>query len=322
MLVTGASGFLGRQLVAALSAAGKTVQALYHSKMPDEAAKSLPGVSWHTCDLRDIYAIREFLQGVSGVFHCAAKVSFARKDHTNMIRENTEITANLVNVLLEFPDCRLVHVSSIASLGRSSEGRALSETDVWEESKNNTAYAQSKFRSEMEVWRGIAEGLNAVIVNPAIILGVGDWEHGSARLIKVADKEFPYYTEGINGWVSATDVVRAMLLLMESDIREERFILSEGNHSYREIFTLMADALGKKAPQKEAPAFATAVIAWFNEWRSRLGWGTPTLTTETVRTARAKHYYDNSKFLQQFPDFRYTSMPETIRAIAEAYRKR
>lgn len=322
ILVTGAGGFLGRHLVQALSDAGQTVRALYHVRPPAAELRALPGLSWQTCDLRDVYAIRESLASVGKVYHCAAKVSFARKDHKDMIRENTEITANLVNVLQELPDIRLLHVSSIASLGRGTPEQMLSEKDVWEESSNNTAYAQSKFRSEMEVWRGIAEGLNAVIVNPSIMLGAGDWESGSARLIQVADKEFPYYTEGINGWVDVRDVVRAMILLMDSDIREERFILSEGNHSYREVFTLMAAALRKKPPRKEAPAFATTLIASWNELRSRLGLGNATLTKETVRTANAKHYYSNSKFLEQFPDFQYTPLAETIQQLAVAYRER
>lgn len=322
ILVTGASGFLGRHLVKALSSAGKNVRALYHSRRPEGEMLSLPGVDWRNGNLRDVYDIRECLEGVGFVYHCAAKVSFARKDHDSMIRENTVVTANLVNILLEFPDIRLLHVSSIASLGRGTPEQMLSEKDVWEESKNNTAYAQSKFRSEMEVWRGIAEGLNAVIVNPSIMLGAGDWDSGSARLITVADKEFPYYTEGVNGWADVRDVVNAMILLMDSDIRSERFILSGGNHTYREVFTLMADALGKKPPQKKAPAFATALIAWWNEWRIRLRLGQPTLTKETVRTANARYFYDNSKFLKCFPNFRYTSLQETIEAVARLYQTR
>lgn len=322
ILVTGASGFLGRHLVKALSDAGSSVRALYHVRRPEPEQLSLPGVQWQCCDLRDIYAIRECLENVYQVYHCAAKVSFARKDHAAMIRENVAVSANLVNVLEEFPNIRLLHVSSIASVGRGTPEQMLTEKDVWEESKNNTAYAQSKFRSEMEVWRGIAEGLNAVIVNPAIMLGAGDWNQGSARLISVADREFPYYTEGINGWVDVRDVVRAMILLMNSDIREQRFILSEGNHSYREVFTLMADALGKKAPHKEAPAFASALIAWWNEWKSRLGLGSGTLTRETVRTAHARYTYDNTKFLRYFPHFQYTPLHDTIRQLAQDFQNR
>ncbi|GAA4458465.1 NAD-dependent epimerase/dehydratase family protein [Rurimicrobium arvi] len=321
MLVTGASGFLGTHLVRALSKAGHSVRALYHNNKPEGGLLQLPGVQWMQCDLLDVFAIREALEGITHICHCAAKVSFAHSDKQRMIRDNADTTANLVNVALEFPGIRMLHVSSIATLGRGNLDHPLSETDVWEESKNNTAYARSKFLSEMEVWRGIEEGLDAVMVNPSIILGAGDWDKGSARLLKIADSEFPYYTEGINGWVDVQDVVAAIILLLQSKVSAERFILSEGNHSYREIFTLMANALGKRPPHKEAPELATKIIAGWNELRSRLTGKTVTITRETARTARTRCFYNNAKFLTAFPEFRYTPIHETIGRMADAYRQ-
>jgi nucleoside-diphosphate-sugar epimerase len=137
--------------------------------------------------------------------------------------------------------------------------------------------------------------------------------------MKVADGEFPFYTEGINGWVDVKDVVEAMVLLMKSDISEERFILSEGNHSYKEIFTLMANGLGKKPPHIKAPAWSTGLLWRWNALRKLFTGKSATVTKETTRTAQMKCLYNNEKLLSALPDFHYTPIEETIREMAKAY---
>ena len=162
------------------------------------------------CDLLDIYEVEEAMQGITDVYHCAAIVSFQPADKEKMLHFNVESTANIVNEALEQDIRKLVFVSSVAALGRSEVTKEITEEEQWEESKYNSRYGLSKHMAEMEVWRGIGEGLNAVIVNPGIILGEGNWDEGSARLMKVVYKEFPFYTQGINGWVDVKDVVKAM----------------------------------------------------------------------------------------------------------------
>lgn len=319
ILVTGASGFLGQHLLRRLSAENVPIRALYHSHAPCAQLHQLPNVSWMQCDLLDVFAVEEAFIGIREVYHCAGKVSFASEDKFLVQKVNMESTANVVNAALENDIRKLIHVSSIATLGRGNVDKALSEDSFWEESKNNTAYARSKYLAEMEVWRAMAEGLNAAIINPAIILGAGNWEEGSARLMKVADKEFPFYTEGINGWVDVADVVRAMIGLMKSDINEERFILSEGNHSYKEIFTLMANALGKKAPHIKAAKWSIDLLWRWNRVKKLATGKSGTITKETARTAQVKCYYDNRKFLNAFPEFRYTPIKDCIEQMARAY---
>lgn len=319
VLVTGASGFLGQHLLRQLAKENVPVRALYHNNPPNDTLSQLPGVSWLKCDLLDVFEVEEAFKDIHEVYHCAAKVSFESEDKYLIQKINTDSTANVVNAALDAHVRKLIHVSSIATLGRANIDKPLSEEAFWEESKNNTAYARSKYLAEMEVWRAMAEGLNAAIINPAIILGAGNWEEGSARLMKVADSEFPFYTEGINGWVGIEDTVNAMILLMKSDISEERFILSEGNHSYKEIFSLMAHALGKKAPHIKAPKWATGLL-WRWNWLKKLTTGkSGTVTKETTRTAQVKCYYDNSKFLAAFSDFKYTPIEQTIMEMAKAY---
>lgn len=319
VLVTGASGFLGQHLVRRLVAENVPVKALYHNNKPSEELRQLHNVSWVQCDLLDIFEVEEVFKGIDEVYHCAAKVSFETEDKYLIQKVNADSTANVVNAALEANIRKLVFVSSIATLGRGNLEKPLTENDFWEESKNNTAYARSKYLSEMEVWRAMAEGLNAVIVNPAIILGAGNWDAGSARLLKVADGEFPFYTEGVNGWVDVNDVVESMILLMKSDISEERFILCEGNHSYKEIFTLMANALGKKPPHIKAPKWATGLLWRWNFLRKLFTGKSATVTKETTRTAQVKCYYNNEKLPSALPDFKYTPIEETIEKMGHAY---
>src|SRR5690606_37979368 len=204
------------------------------------------------CDLLDVFDIEDAMQDVKEVYHCAAVVSFKRQDREQLLHFNVESTANVVNEALERGVQKMVYVSSIASLGRSKEGEEITEEEQWEGSKYNYVYAASKHLGELELWRGQGEGLEAVVVNPGIIMGEGNWDTGSGHLVTTVYNEFPYYTAGINAWVDVLDVVKAMHLLMKSDITGERFIVSAGNFSYKEMFTMMAEAMGRKPPHRPA----------------------------------------------------------------------
>lgn len=298
------------------------VRALYHSRKP---SVDFPGLSWMPCDLLDIFAVEEALKGVTHVYHCAAIVSFDPAKSRQIVRENVAGTANLVNAALEAGIQKLVHVSSVAALGRAvaAEGEQglITEEHYWEEHGNNSAYAESKYLAEMEVWRAMAEGLNAAIVNPGVILGEGDWSRGSARLVQIVYDEFPWFTRGVNSWVDVKDVVAAMVLLMDSDISEERFIVSAGNFSYKEIFTNLAVALNRRPPYKEASPWMSEIVWRAEVLKSRLAGKEITISKESARTAQSSYYYDNGKFLRQFPDFQYHPLKDTFARIAEAFRK-
>lgn len=309
---------MGQHLLQELTSQPLPVIALYHSRIPDI---SFPGLSWVQCDLLDIVALEQIIaNGIQYIYHCAAIVSFDPKLKGRVIQDNITATQHIVNLALEYDIRKLIHVSSIAALGRGLESTGpIHEDSHWEEHKANSAYAQSKFLSEMEVWRGIAEGLNAAIINPGIILGEGDWQKGSAHLMEIVYQEFPWYTEGINAWVDVRDVVQAMLLLMHSDIQEERFIISNGNYAYKEVFTAMARALRKRPPHKKASPAMTAFVWRYELLKSRLSGKEATISRETAQTAQSKYYYSNEKFLKQFPGFVYTQLEETIKRMAARF---
>jgi len=321
ILVTGGSGFLGGHLVRELSRRGERVRALYNTRQPGDDIASLPGVEWMQADLLDIYDVEAAMKDVTDVYHCAGIVSFDPRRREEMLHFNPESTANIVNQALEQGIRKLVYVSSVAALGRSGHmNKETDEEQEWGESGYNSAYGISKYLAENEVWRGVGEGLCAAIVCPSLILGPGDWSSGSPQIMTVVNKEFPFYTGGVNGWVGVADVVNAMVQLMASEIEGERFIVNEGNHAYREVFTMMAKALGKKPPHIKATPAMTGIIWRVNGIWSRITGANPVITRETATTAHSTSLYKNSKLLLALNGFSYTPIEQCIAGMAAAFR--
>ena len=320
VLVTGGTGFLGAYIISQLMENGYAVRAIHRNGpmpffLPDAIREK---VEWVRCDIRDPLGLEDAMAGVDAVIHAAAKVSFLKKERREMYSVNIDGTAHVVNAALTRQVPRFVHVSSVAALGRTNGGE-VSEEKSWEDSKYNTNYAISKFYGEMEVWRGIGEGLRGVIVNPSTILGYGDWNHSSCALFRNAFREFPWYTEGINGFVDVTDTAKAIVRLLATDISGQRFILNGDNWSFRQLFTTIAREFGKKPPSREATPFL-AGIAWRVEMIKSFLNGKPSLLTRaSARVANSSTSFNNSKILRQLPDFHFTPLEETIRAACQAY---
>ena len=321
VLVTGGTGFLGAYIIQELVAKGRPVRAIRRGStqpvfFPSEVWEK---VEWMNGDVLDVIGLEEAMEGVDSVVHSAAKLSFYRGDRREMYHTNIEGTANVVNIALEQNIRRLVHVSSVAALGRTGRGETVNEKKSWEDSKWNTQYATSKFRGEIEVWRAIGEGLPAVIVNPSTILGYGDWNHSSCTLFRSAWQEFPWYTEGVNGFVDVRDVAGAIVALLESDVTGERYILNGDNWSFRRVFETMAAGFGKKPPTREATPFL-AGVAWRLERLKSLFSGKPSiLTRESARIAQSLTNFDNRKILGALPEFQFTPLERTIKLACADY---
>lgn len=313
ILVTGAGGLVGSHLVSQLAAAGKEVRALYRSSIP--ASEVSGKINWVKGDILDPISLEEALQGITEVYHCAAMVSFHPQKKELLHRINIEGTANVVNACINAGIRKLLFVSSVAALGRIREDKPIDETMNWSEETSNSEYGKTKYLAEMEVWRGIGEGLDAVIVNPVIILGAGDWEKGSSKIFKSAYDEFPWYTEGTGGFVDVADVVRAMIQLMESPASAERFILCGHNLSYREVFTAIAKEFGKKPPRRKVTDVLAAIVWRWAAVKSFFTGKEPLLTRETSHTARAKVVFSNSKLPDRLPGFVYTPFTTSIERI-------
>lgn len=318
ILVTGGTGFLGSHLLRRLVNVGEPVRALYRKQIPQQLQDIQQRIEWIQGDILDVSVLEDAMAGVDKVYHCAAVVSFHPSTHQLMLKINGEGTANVVNLAIDAGVRKLVHVSSVAAIGRAKDG-VIDEDCEWQESKNNSRYAVSKYQGEIEAWRGMAEGLDVAIVNPSIILGAGFWDDGSGMLIKNAWKEFPYYTQGINGFTDVKDVVEVMFRLMESDIKGQRFIVSADNWRYLDLFTQMADQLGKKPPHIAVKPWLAEIVWRIEALKSQLTGKKALLTKETARTAQMKVYYNNSKILHALPGFSFTPLQSTIEEICQVF---
>ena len=323
ILVTGGTGFLGAYIIKELVEKNYTVKAIRRSnKLPFFIPQAIfEKVEWIHGDVLDICLLQELMEGVDTVIHSAAKVSFVSSERNEMFKTNIEGTANMVNIALEKNVRRFIHVSSVASLGRTKNGETVDEQNPWAERKFNTNYGISKYTGEMEVWRAIGEGLNAVIVNPSTIIGYGDWNSSSCAIFKTVYDGLPWYTHGINGFVDVEDVARALVQLAETEIAGERFILNGENYSFRKLFDCIADGFGKKHPHREATPILAA-MAWRLEKIKTLISGKPTiLTKESARIAQSKTYFDNGKIKKYLPGFVFTPLEQTIQKACASYQK-
>ncbi|MGI4729854.1 MAG: NAD-dependent epimerase/dehydratase family protein [Janthinobacterium lividum] len=318
ILITGATGFLGSEVCRQLILGGKnsircTKRA--SSKIPEILIPYQHKIVWVEADLLEIDALKEALQNVTEVYHCAALVSFDPSLKKKLIQNNVEGTANLVNLCVE-NGIRLLHVSSIAAIGEGKFGELINENHHLEETPKDNAYAMSKYESEMEVWRGIAEGLDAVIVNPSLIIGKSAGKEGTGQIFETVRKGLKFYTSGSCGLVDVKDVAKAMILLMESQIRSERFILNAENWPYKKLFTEIAGNFNIKPPQTEAKS-----------WMLELAWRASALGTVftgkkmgvdkiSAQAASRIQDYDNRK-IKKAIGFEFKPLHESIRQICE-----
>ena len=319
ILVTGGSGLVGSALITQLLAKGEKIIATYNkTPLPNFSSNLLQQVH---CNILDPIGLEEAMQGVQQVYHCAAIVSFNPARKQELFKVNIEGTANVVNAALTAGVKKLVHVSSVAALGRAG-GKPISEKDQWNEKEDSSNYGKSKYYGEMEVWRGIGEGLEAVIVNPSLILGGGNWNAGSSKIFKSVYQGFPWYSTGVNGFTDVRDVATAMILLMESNITAQRFIINAENKSYQQVFSMIAKAFNKKAPHKKVTPLLAGLIWRLEAIKSLFSKEDPLVTKETADTALANIQYDNGKLLKYLPGFAYTDFPKTINDTCAALQQK
>jgi dihydroflavonol-4-reductase len=321
ILVTGGTGFVGSYIIKELVERGYQVKALWRSqKLPFYIPLSiLDKVEWIQGDILDIPALEEAMENVGAVIHAAAIVSFDKKDRSLMYKTNVEGTTNVVNAAIEKKIKRLLYVSSVAALGRTAGGTQVDEEKKWTESKINTHYAISKMKAEIEVWRGIAEGLDAVIINPSTVLGFGDWHTSSCKIFKTYHDGFAWYTNGINGFVAVEDVAKAAVSLLESSISGERYIVNGDNWPFQKLFTAIAEGFGKKPPHRLATPFLGQVAWRVEKLKSFFIRNKPLLTKESARVGQSKTYFDNAKLLKTLPGFSFTTLDECIGNACKKY---
>ena len=328
ILVTGGTGLLGSHLLYELVSSTKKVRVLYRNEeSKKEVLKTFSFYSknandlfsqleWAKGDVLDIFSLTDAMQDVSHVYDCAAVVSFSPKDADMMTSINVDGTANVVNACLEKNILKLCHVSSVAALGKALPREEVTEETFWKSSPENSVYSISKYSSEHEVWRGVQEGLNAVIVNPTVILGPGDWSKGSSNLFRSAQNGMRYYTSGITGFVDVRDVARCMVQLMESKITNERFLINSENFAYRNFFGVANAYFNQPIPSIKASLFMSNVVWRLEKVRSFFSGSTPLITKETARSAHQQNFFSNKK-IKEAIQFNFIPIEQSIKETCE-----
>lgn len=330
ILVTGATGLLGSHLLYELVRKGEKVKALKRTSSRTEMVKKVIAyytddpdqiyskIEWFDGDITNLFDLHEALKDVTKVYHTAGYVSFDPADKAEVLRINVDGTANVVNACLEKKIEKLCFVSSTSAIGKADDNEMLTEEIFWTGKGKESIYAISKYRSEMEVWRGINEGLNAVIVNPSIILGPGDWKRSSLRLFPEVYKGIRFYTEGITGYVDVRDVVKAMITLMEGNFSGGRYIISSENLSYREVLSMIASGFGKKPPSIHATSCMIYAAYYLDSLWCRLSSSKRRITKEVLNSSKNKVYFSNQK-IKDATGMEFITVHDSIRYVSELF---
>ncbi|MGC1633532.1 MAG: NAD-dependent epimerase/dehydratase family protein [Gelidibacter sp.] len=334
ILVTGGTGLVGSHLLYKLLQTNDKVRAIYKrehklelvkkvfSYYTDDSESLYEKIEWINADITDVPSLETAFKNVDYVYHCAAFVSFEPDKYHQLRKINIEGTANVVNLCVSNQIKKLCYISSIAAIGHHQNPEQLiTEDTYWSKEDDNSVYAITKYGAEIEVWRGTQEGVDAVILNPGIIIGPGFWNSGgSSSLIKKIYNGMPYYTHGVTGYVDVNDVVDTMILLVQSPIKNDRFIVVSENLSFKEFQEHTTTALNVKPATKEATPFILA-IGWRLDWLNHCLTGKRRrLSKHVTKSARSITKYDASK-LENALGFKFKPMQISIKETCQLFLK-
>lgn len=323
ILVTGGTGLLGSHLLYRLSFENNSIRAIYRDTAKIEHVKSIfkfydnthwesrfSKIEWVEGDILDLISLDDVMTGIETVYHCAGLVSFDKRHFAQLIKINREGTANVVNTCLVKGVKKLCYVSSTASIG-GQVNTITSETTKWKQGPETSGYAISKYSGEKEVWRGVEEGLDCIIVNPSVIFGAGHWDESSLTIFRTIDKGLRFHTPGQNGFVDARDVAEIMVQLMQSEIKNERFLCVGINLPFKILLEKIAVALNKKPPTISTPKWLIGFTWRFSWLLSKFRGRSAAITRASAKTAFNKMEYDASK-VKNTLNFNFRSIDDTI----------
>ena len=332
ILVTGGTGLVGAHLLYRLSLDNDCVKAIRRKNSDLEAVKNVfsyylndfesvfQKIEWVEADITDVYSLEKAFENVTRVYHSAALVSFNPKDYLEMRKTNIEGTSNIVNLCIDKKVEKLCFVSSIATIEKSVNNKVIDEECEWNPEVNNYGYAITKYGAEMEVWRASQEGVDVIVVNPGVILGSGFWKNGSGELFSKIDNGLKFYSEGITGFVAVRDVVKAMVRLMGSDVKNERYILVSENKSFKEVFFQIAESFQIQKPSIKVTKLMSSIGWRLDKIKTFLTGKPPLLTKQSAKSIHNKHYYSSEKLIKEL-NFKFEPVNDTISKVCELYKK-
>lgn len=319
--VTGSNGLLGSYIVRKLFQSNTPFVALKRKGSDISLLQDLKEkITWRDIEITNPVSVEEAFAEVTGVIHTAAYVSFNPRKAKTIFEINADGTRNVVNACLENNIKRLLHVSSVSALGRQKGQTILSEENKWIDSGINSTYGESKYKAELEVFRGQEEGLSTVILNPSVILGFSNWDKSSAQLFKYVWKQRPFYINGSLNYVDVRDVADITLQLFNSSIEGERFILSAGSVPFKTFFDKVAQGFQKKGPYLKVNATLAKLLAGFESGRTWLTGSEPIITRETARLVDTFFQYDNQK-VKKALNFNFQTIDATLQWTCEEYKR-
>jgi len=314
VIVTGATGLVGSVIIDHFASRNIPVTGLYRKKHSEDNTH----VKWAEADVTDIESLTKSFAGASAVVHAAAVVSFSQRSKEKMFHVNVEGTANVVNACLQSGVKRLIHVSSVAALGKIPNQNVIDENATWTVSDKTTNYGLSKYLAELEVFRGEAEGISVAMVNPSIILATEKNQRSSSKLFQYIFDEQPFYTDGQLNYVDARDVAEMILRLYENTSLKGRYIANAGRVAWKIFFDKIANRFNKKPPSIKVP-HALAQLAASAEWlRSLLTGQEPIITKETARVARQQIFFSNKKACKELA-LPFRELDETLDWCCQAF---
>lgn len=321
ILITGANGLIGSQIAKQFISMGILFKALRRensnlSLLQDE------NIDWVEGNVLDTIRIRDIItdNNIDVVVHCAAIVSYHKQDESLMYKVNVRGTMNVVDACIELGVKQLIHISSVAALGRKTGRNTIYEDDHWVESPLNSTYARTKYLAELEVWRGQNEGVDTCVVNPSVVIAAGDGQRSSSKLLKYIWDEKKFYKEGKINYVDARDVARIVGDIYIKKVVGERFILNAGNIEYRSIFEQIANNFNKKPPSIKVNMLILKAIYLLDQIKYLLTRIRPVVTREMLKSTNTDFLYVNDKS-RDFFSMEYTPLSKTLEWACNSFKQ-
>ncbi|MCU0391386.1 MAG: NAD-dependent epimerase/dehydratase family protein [Thermoflexibacter sp.] len=316
--ITGTTGLVGSYIARKLIAEGREVYALKRKNSNTLLVKDIENkINWVEGNILDVSILFESIRGMDYVIHAAANVSMLTKDKSKVFKTNIEGTANVVNACLEAGVKKFCHISSVAAIGIPEKATTINEKAIWNEDDKDFIYAKSKHYAELEVWRGMAEGLDVLIVNPSTVLGISPLDRSSGQIIDYLSKGVSFYPKGNINLVDAEDVAEIVFELLHHSIANERFILNAGILSYKEFFSKISYQFGKSAPRYAVGKGTLNMIYFLSKIGSWLGLNSKPLSQEIINATQSTHTYSNEKICNLL-NFKFKSIEESIEKVCHA----
>lgn len=311
IFITGITGLLGSYVAKEFASLGE----IHGFKRSDSSTRLLNDLNfpihWHDGSMSDVGSIDQALEGIDLVIHCAGKVSFLKRDEEELFEVNVRGTANLINAMLYSGVNKLIHISSVAALGRNPDLAVIDEDHKWVDSPFNTKYGTSKYWGELEAWRGEQEGLDLIVVNPSILLGKISDNRSSTSIYSYVLKNSSYYPQGSINFLDVRDAAKLIRELFVNNCWGNRFILNNQSMKYKEFFSKMADAFGKKAPNKPVSDFLLKISLFFIGLGRVFGLTKNPLNKQTAMITQQDIKFDNKK-IKDLLQFEFTPVEETF----------